>query len=126
MPEVENGLWEIWGQSGQSPGPFIHLIHPGEFEEIVCPPEPCCGGRGPTEPRCCWKVVVLSGGNETQHILLSLSRDNTVFLKMSLFFLRKLAVFNKEPLIGAFADSLVPIYLSSLFSAKVQPGVVGS
>lgn len=124
MPEVEDGLWEIWA-SGQSAGPFIHLIHPGELEEIVCPPEPCCGGRGHTEPCCCQKVMVLSEGNETQHTLPLLSRDNTVFLRMSLFFLLKLAGFVKE----TFNWSLFRqfgIYLCFLFSTKVQPGVVGS
>lgn len=40
--------------------------------------------------------MVLSEENETQHTLPLLSRDNTVFLRVSLFFLLKLAGFVKE------------------------------
>jgi len=69
--------------------------------------------------------MILSRRSETQHIPFSLSRDNTIFLKMSIFFLGKLAVFNKK----TFNQSLfkqVGIYLSILFFTKVQPGVLGS
>lgn len=72
--------------------------------------------------------MVFFGGNETQYILSFFSRDNTVFLKISVF----VSVFFKTCSFQQGSPKLEPFqtvqYLSHvfLFSAKVQPGVVGS
>lgn len=116
---TSGGHPQRFGSSGQISSPFIHLIHPGDPEEIICPPEQCCGGRGPTELCRCWKVMFFSGRNKTQRIFLSLSRDSTVFLKTALSFLRKLAVFNKKTSNWSLFRQF-GIYSSVLFSAKVR------